>query len=69
MLEKVCIKWLQNIAGQIEGVVAIDAMGCQKTITKAIADVRADYVLNLKSNHSHLHQQVAFWFQKICNQL
>ena len=125
VLEQVCIEWLQSIAGQIEGVVAIDgkslrgsrnakqsplhivsawacqnsmllgqvqtdkksneitaipellkllslkgcivtidAMGCQKAITKAIIDSEADYVLNLKSNHRHLHGQVASWFEK-----
>jgi predicted transposase YbfD/YdcC len=125
MLEQVCMEWLQSIAGQIEGVVAIDgkslrgsrngkqsplhivsawacqnsmllgqvqtdkksneitaipellkllslkgcivtidAMGCQKAITKAIIDAQADYVLNLKSNHPYLHRQVASWFQK-----
>jgi predicted transposase YbfD/YdcC len=124
VLEQVCIEWLQSIAGQIEGVVAIDgkslrgsrcgkqsplhivsawacqnsmllgqvqtdkksneitaipellkllslkgcivtidAMGCQKAITKAIIDSQADYVLNLKSNHPYLHRQVASWFQ------
>lgn len=124
-LEQVCIEWLQSIAGQVEGVVAIDgkslrgsrsgkksplhivsawacqnsmllgqvqtdkksneitaipellkllslkgcivtidAMGCQKAITKAIIDSEADYVLNLKSNHPYLHRQVASWFQK-----
>lgn len=125
VLEQVCIQWLQSIAGQVEGVVAIDgkslrgarcgkqsplhivsawacqnsmllgqvqtdkksneitaipellkllsiqgcivtidAMGCQKAITKAIIDAQADYVLALKSNHRHLHGQVASWFQK-----
>ena len=125
VLEQVCMEWLQSIAGQIEGVVAIDgkslrgsrngkqsplhivsawacqnsmllgqvqtdkksneitaipellkllsiqgcivtidAMGCQKAITKAIVDAQADYVLNLKSNHPYLHRQVASWFQK-----
>lgn len=125
VLEQVCIEWLQSIAGQIEGVVAIDgkslrgsrcgkqsplhivsawacqnsmllgqvqtdkksneitaipellkllslkgcivtidAMGCQKAITKAIIKSEADYVLNLKSNHPYLHRQVASWFQK-----
>jgi predicted transposase YbfD/YdcC len=125
VLEQVCIAWLQSIAGQVQGVVAIDgkslcgsrdgkksplhivsawacqnsmllgqvqtdkksneitaipellkllsikgcivtidAMGCQKAITKAIVDSEADYVLNLKSNHRHLHLQVASWFEK-----
>ena len=124
VLEKVCIAWLQSIACQVEGVVAIDgkslrgsrsagqsplhivsawacqgsmllgqvqtdkksneitaipellkllsikgcivtidAMGCQKAITKAIIQSEADYVLNLKSSHRHLHGQVASWFE------
>lgn len=37
---------------------------CQKAITQSIIDAQADYVLNLKSNHRHLHGQVAAWFQK-----
>ncbi len=45
-------------------IVTIDAMGCQKAITQSIIDAQADYVLNLKSNHRHLHGQVAAWFQK-----
>lgn len=45
-------------------IVTIDAMGCQKAITKAIIDREADYVLTLKSNHPYLHRQVASWFQK-----
>jgi predicted transposase YbfD/YdcC len=124
VLEKVCIDWLQSIAGQVQGVVAIDgkslrgsrhgaqaplhivsawacqasmllgqvqtdkksneitaipellkllsirgcivtidAMGCQKAITKAIVASEADYVLNLKANHRHLHGEVAAWFE------
>ena len=124
VLEKVCIDWLQSIAGQVQGVVAIDgksvrgsgcgaqaplhivsawacqagmllgqvqtdkksneitaipellkllsiqgcivtidAMGCQKSIAKAIVASEADYVLNLKANHPHLHGEVASWFE------
>ena len=124
VLEKVCIEWLQSIAGRVQGVVAIDgksvrgsrhgaqgplhivsawacqagmllgqvqtdeksneitaipellkllsiqgcivtidAMGCQKAITKAIVASKADYVLNLKANHRHLHGGVAAWFE------
>jgi len=127
VLEKVCIAWLQSIAGLVQGVVAIDgkslrgsrdgkqsplhivsawacqasmllgqvqtdkksneitaipellkllsikgcivtidAMGCQKAITQAIVQSEADYVLNLKANHPHLHGQVASWFDKNC---
>lgn len=114
-LEKVCLAWLQSIAGQVQGVVAIDgkslrgsgsaahsalhlvsawaceasmllgqvqtdkksneitaipellkllslkgcivtidAMGCQKTIAKAIVQGQADYVLSLKANHRRI---------------
>jgi predicted transposase YbfD/YdcC len=45
-------------------IVTIDAMGCQKAITQAITQSQADYVLNLKSNHPHLHRQVASWFKQ-----
>ena len=124
VLQTVCIDWLQSIAGQVQGVVAIDgksvrgsghgaqaalhmvsawacqaglllgqvqtdkksneitaipallellsikgcivtidAMGCQKAITQAIVASEADYVLNLKANHRHLHGEVAAWFE------
>lgn len=124
-LERVCIEWLQSIAGTVEGVVSIDgkslcgsrdgersplhlvsawahqnslllgqvqtdkksneitaipqllkllviencivtidAMGCQKAITKEIVDAKADYALTLKSNHPHLHSQVEKWYGK-----
>lgn len=45
-------------------IVTIDAMGCQKAITQSIVDAQADYVLSLKSNHPHLHRQVASWFEE-----
>ena len=44
-------------------IVTIDAMGCQKVITKAIVAGQSDYVLNLKANHRHLHGEVAAWFE------
>ena len=129
VLERVCMAWLQSIAGKVEGVVAIDgksvrgsrdgslgplhivsawaseasvllgqvrtqeksneitaipellkllsiqgcivtidAMGCQKAITHAIVDGKADYVLNLKANHRHLHAEVASWFKASLNE-
>ena len=43
-------------------IVTIDAMGCQKEIARTIREEGADYVLALKGNHEHLHEQVvAFW--------
>ncbi|MGE5756267.1 MAG: ISAs1 family transposase [Planctomycetaceae bacterium] len=43
-------------------IVTIDAMGCRKAIARTIREEGADYVLALKGNHEHLHDQVvAFW--------
>ena len=39
-------------------IVSIDAMGCQKEIARAIMDKDADYVLSLKQNQRHLHEDV-----------
>lgn len=41
----------------------IDAMGCQKKITRQIIDQSGDYVLSLKGNQGALHDDVATWFQ------
>ena len=43
-------------------IVTIDAMGCQKDIARAIQDEKADYVLRVKANQGHLHQDIAEWF-------
>jgi predicted transposase YbfD/YdcC len=43
-------------------IVTIDAMGCQKAIAQTIRDEKADYVLRIKDNQSHLHQDVREWF-------
>jgi predicted transposase YbfD/YdcC len=50
---------LLNVAGCI---VTIDAMGCQKKIAQAIRDEKADYILRVKDNQGHLHQDIAEWF-------
>jgi predicted transposase YbfD/YdcC len=43
----------------IEGaVVTIDAMGCQRAITKKIKDKKADYIIALKGNQRTLHEDV-----------
>jgi predicted transposase YbfD/YdcC len=43
----------------IEGaIVTIDAMGCQRSIARMIADKKADYVLALKGNQGTLHKDV-----------
>ena len=50
-----------DITGSI---VTIDAIGCQKTITKLIVDKKADYVIGLKANQDGLYEQVADWFER-----
>ena len=44
-------------------IVTIDAMGCQKEITRQIIDKGADYVIALKGNQSSLHENVELFFQ------
>jgi predicted transposase YbfD/YdcC len=39
-------------------IVTIDAMGCQKAIAKTIVQKDCDYVLAVKGNQEHLHQEV-----------
>ena len=48
-----------NIAGHI---VTIDAMGCQKEITRKIRKKKADYVIALKANQATLHEDVKLYF-------
>ena len=48
-----------NVAGCI---VTIDAIGCQKDIAQTIRDEKADYVLRVKDNQGHLHQDLQDWF-------
>lgn len=48
-------------------IVTIDAMGCQKKIAKKILDKKADYVLAVKDNQKHLHNDIKDFF-KICRE-
>lgn len=43
--------------------VTIDAMGCQKNITKAIKDNGGEYVLSLKGNQGSLYDDVKLFFK------
>jgi predicted transposase YbfD/YdcC len=43
-------------------IVTIDAMGCQTEIARTIVERQADYVLALKGNQGHLHDDVQEWF-------
>jgi len=49
-------------------IVTIDAMGCQKAITKKIVDQEADYVISLKGNQGNLHQEVQEFFAWALNE-
>lgn len=45
-------------------IITTDAMGCQKDIVKRIIDKKGDYVLCLKGNHEHLHDEVKYFFDE-----
>lgn len=61
------IKAIPNLLKTLDitgSVVSIDAIGCQKTITKLIVDQQADYLIGLKANQDGLYQQVVDWFER-----
>lgn len=41
-------------------IITIDAMGCQKSITKLIIENKADYILCAKDNHETLRDMIEF---------
>jgi predicted transposase YbfD/YdcC len=43
-------------------IVTMDAMGCQKEIAQQIIDQGGDYLLAVKGNQGHLHEDIAFFF-------
>ena len=49
-----------NISGSV---VTMDAMGCQTKIAAQIIEQQADYLLSLKGNQGHLHQDVKLFFE------
>ncbi len=51
---------LLNVSGCI---VTIDAMGCQTKIAQQIRDRKADYLLRVKDNQSHLKADIVEWFR------
>lgn len=53
------LDWL-DVRGAI---VTIDAMGCQKSITKKIVDKGGDYFIALKGNQESLHDDVKLHFE------
>jgi predicted transposase YbfD/YdcC len=44
-------------------IVSIDAMGCQTAIAEQIVQHKADYILALKGNQGHLHEEVKDFFK------
>jgi predicted transposase YbfD/YdcC len=54
------LDWL-DVRGAI---VTIDAMGCQKSITKKIVDKGGDYLIALKGNQGSLHDDVKLHFEQ-----
>lgn len=44
-------------------IVTIDAMGCQTDIAKQIITQKADYVLAVKDNQPHLHEDIELFFR------
>lgn len=52
----------------LEGaIVTTDAMGCQKKITQTIIEEKADYVIQVKDNQQHLHENIALFFHDTGN--
>jgi predicted transposase YbfD/YdcC len=45
------------------GIVTIDAMGCQKEITRLIRQKKGDYIIALKANQQGLYQEIKEWFE------
>lgn len=43
-------------------IVTLDAMGCQKELADQIVEQGGDYVLGLKGNQGHLHEEVKYFF-------
>lgn len=44
-------------------IVTLDAMGCQKEIARKIIARKADYILAVKDNQGHLHEDIAYLFE------
>lgn len=47
----------------VNSTVTLDAMGCQKEVTRRIRAQNADYVLALKGNQGHLHHDVVVYWE------
>lgn len=56
--EITAIPKLLNMLDITDAIITIDAMGCQKKITKKIIQQKADFILSLKDNQSTLFQDI-----------
>ena len=50
-----------------DGIVTLDAMGCQKKIVEKICQRKADYVIALKGNQGDFHSDVELFFSEFAN--
>lgn len=48
-----------------DAIVTIDAMGCQKKITRTIVDAGSEYVIQVKDNQKTFHENIAFFFRNL----
>lgn len=44
-------------------IITLDAMGCQKTIVEKIVERGGDYVISLKGNQGHLHDDIKLFLE------
>lgn len=44
-------------------IVTIDAMGCQAALAEQVVEQKADYVLAVKGNQAHLHEDMELFFR------
>lgn len=66
--EITAIPALLNVLEINDGVVTIDAMGCQKGIAKKIIKKGADYLLAVKGNQPNLYKEIIDMFEKVNQQ-
>jgi len=62
--EITAIPRILNILSVKGCIISIDAMGCQKEITKQIREKEADYVLAVKGNQGNLHAEIINFFDQ-----
>lgn len=60
--EITAIPELLDVLALRDCIVTIDAMGCQRDIAQQIKHKQADYVLALKGNQGHLHEETSSFF-------